>query len=32
MYEYTTTTSITPDDKYLVNTMQETYGWEFMQV
>lgn len=32
MYEYTTKISIVPDDKNLVNTMQETYGWEFMQV
>lgn len=34
MYEYTTATSISPDDKYLVTTMQEKhgYGWEFMQV
>lgn len=32
MYEYTTSTSVTPDDKNLVNTMQENHGWEFMQI
>lgn len=32
MYEYKTSTSVSPDDTYLVNTAQEKYGWEFMQV
>lgn len=32
MYEYKTSTSVSPDDTYLVNTAQETYGWEFIQV
>ena len=32
MYEYTTKTSISPNDTYLVTTMQEDYGWEFIQV
>lgn len=32
MYEYKTTTSVSPDDTYLVNTAQENYGWEFIQV